>query len=74
MLDFFLSLSFPFSLSISGFPSLGFPALYTVFLLLLLFGSDFFMSRGREIFAWLMAFPLLLAVIPLWFAVQAGRA
>jgi hypothetical protein len=65
-------LSFPFSLSISGFPSLSFPAFCNSFLPLLLFGSGFFMSRGREMLSWLMAIPYYLAIILLWFAVAAG--
>jgi hypothetical protein len=67
-------LSFPFSLSISGFPSLSFPAFCNSFLPLLLFGSGYFMSRGREMLAWLMAIPYYLMVILLLFAVMAGRA
>jgi hypothetical protein len=65
-------LSFPFSLSISGFPSLSFPAFCNSFLPLLLLGSGFFMSRGREMLSWLMAIPYYLAIILLWFAVAAG--
>jgi len=67
-------LSFPFSLSISGFPSISVPAFCNSFLPLLLFGSGFFMSRGREMLAWLIAIPFYLAIILLWFAVQAGGA
>lgn len=67
-------LSFPFSLSISGFPSLSFPAFCNSFLPLLLFGSGFFMSRSREMTAWLLAIPYYLAVILLLFAVMAGGA
>jgi len=67
-------LSFPFSLSISGFPVISIPAFCNSFLPLLLFGSGFFMSRGREMLAWLVAIPFYLAIILLWFAVQAGGA
>jgi len=67
-------LSFPFSLSISGFPALSFPAFCNSFLPLLLFASGFFMYRGREMFAWIVAIPFYLVVILLWFAVQAGNA
>ena len=67
-------LSFPFSLSISGFPGFSFPAFCNSFLPLLLFGSGFFMSRGREMIAWLLAIPFYLAIILLWFAAQAGGA
>jgi len=67
-------LSFPFSLSISGFPLISIPAFCNSFLPLLLFGSGFFMSRGREMLAWLMAIPFYLAVLLLWFAAQAGGA
>jgi len=65
-------LSFPFSLSISGFPSLSFPAFCNSFLPLLLFGSGYFMSRDREMLSWLMAIPYYLIVILLWFATMAG--
>ena len=65
-------LSFPFSLSISGFPSLSFPAFCNSFLPLLLFGSGYFISRGREMLAWLLAIPYYLMVILLWFASMAG--
>jgi hypothetical protein len=64
-------LSFPFSLSISGFPSVSIPAFCNSFLPLLLFGSGYLMFRGREMFAWLLAIPFYLAVILLWFAAQA---
>jgi len=67
-------LSFPFSLSISGFPALSFPAFCNSFLPLLLFASGFFMHRDKEMFAWIMAIPFYLAIILLWFAVQAGNA
>jgi len=66
-------LSFPFSLSISGFPTLSFPAFCNSFLPLLLFASGFFMRHDREMFAWVVAIPFYLAVILLWFAVQAGN-
>jgi hypothetical protein len=65
-------LSFPFSLSIGGFPALSFPAFCNSFLPLLLFASGFLMHRGREMFAWIMAIPFYLVIILLWFAVQAG--
>lgn len=67
-------LSFPFSLSISGFPSLSIPAFCNSFLPLLLFGSGFFMYRDKEMFAWIVAIPFYLAVILLWFAAQASGA
>ena len=67
-------LSFPISLSISGFPSLTFPAFCNSFLPLLLFSSGFFMFRDREMIAWLLAIPYYLAIILLWFAVMAGGA
>jgi hypothetical protein len=51
---------------------LSFPAFCNSFLPLLLFGSGFFMSRGREMLSWLMAIPYYLAIILLWFAVAAG--
>ena len=65
-------LSFPFSLSISGFPSLSFPAFCNSFLPLLLFGSGFFMSRDREMLSWLLAIPYYLTITLLLFAVLAG--
>lgn len=65
-------LSFPFSLALSGFPSVTFPAFCNSFLPLLLFGSGFFMSRGREMLAWITAIPFFLAILLLWFAAQAG--
>jgi len=67
-------LSFPFSLSVSGFPSLSFPAFCNSFLPLLLFASGFFMSRDKEMVAWLLAIPYYLMVILLVFAVAAGGA
>jgi len=66
-------LSFPFSLSISGFPALSFPAFCNSFLPLLLFASGFFMYHDKEMLAWVVAIPFYLAVILLWFAVQAGN-
>jgi hypothetical protein len=65
-------LSFPFSLALSGFPALSFPAFCNSFLPLWLFVSGFFMARGREMLAWLTAIPVYLAILLLWFAVQAG--
>jgi hypothetical protein len=65
-------LSFPFSLALSGFPSVAFPAFCNSFLPLLLFGSGFFMSRGREMLAWIIAIPFFLAILLVWFAAQAG--
>ena len=67
-------LSFPFSFAVSGFPSVSFPAVCNSFLPLLLFASGFFMSRGSEMLAWLLAIPYYLMVILLWFAVAAGGA
>ena len=67
-------LSFPYSLALGGFPSVSFPAFCNSFLPLLLFGSGFFMSRGREMLAWLTAIPFYLAILLLWFAAQASGA
>lgn len=67
-------LAFPFSFSISGFPSVSFPAFCNSFLPLLLFASGFFMSRDGEMIAWLLAIPYYLAIILLWFAVMAGTS
>lgn len=59
-------LSFPFSWFLSGFPIIQSPA----FLLpVLLFGSSYFMFRGREMIAWLLAIPFFLAVLLLLFVV-----
>ncbi len=61
-------LSFPFSWYLSGFPVIRSPA----FLLpLLLFGSGYFMSRGREMLAWLVAIPFFLAILLLFYVVSA---
>ena len=65
-------LAFPFSLSISGFPSVSFPAFCNSFLPLLLFASGYFMSRDREMLAWLLAIPYYMMIILLLFAVAAG--
>lgn len=65
-------LAFPFSLSISGFPSVSFPAFCNSFLPLLLFASGFFMSQDREMLAWLLAIPYYMTIILLLFAVAAG--
>ena len=67
-------LAFPFSLSISGFPTVSFPALCNSFLPLLLFAAGFFMSRGREMLAWILAIPYYLTIILLMFAVAAEGA
>jgi hypothetical protein len=67
-------LSFPFSLSISGFPSISIPAFCNSFLPLLLFGSGFFMYRDKEMVAWIAAVPYYLAVNLLWFSDQVGGA
>ena len=67
-------LSFPFSLSISGFPNLSIPAFCNSFLPLMMFGSGYFMSRDREMIAWLLAIPFYLAIILLWFAAAASGA
>ena len=64
-------LAVPFSWYLSGFPIIRSP----IFLLpLLLFGSGYFMSRGRDMLAWLMAIPFFLSVILLLFALFAGNA
>jgi hypothetical protein len=61
-------LAFPFSWYLSGFPIIRSP----VFLLpLLLFGSGYFMSRGREMLAWLLAIPFFLAILLLFYVVSA---
>ncbi|NTU55057.1 MAG: hypothetical protein HGA79_02290 [Anaerolineales bacterium] len=67
-------LAFPFSLALSGFPSVSFPAFCNSFLPLFLFGSGFFMSRDREMLAWVTAIPFFLAVLLVWFAAQASGA
>jgi hypothetical protein len=59
-------LAFPFAWFLSGFPVIQSPA----FLLpVLLFGSSYFMFRGREMIAWLAAIPFFLAVLLLLFVV-----
>jgi len=61
----------PFSWYLSGFPVIRSP----IFLLpLLVFGSGYFMSRGREMLAWLLAIPFFLSVILLLYALFAGSA
>jgi len=61
----------PFSWYLSGFPVIRSP----VFLLpLLIFGSGYFMSRGREMFAWLLAIPFFLSIILLLIALFSGNA
>jgi len=67
-------LSFPFCLALGGFPSVSFPAFCNSFMPLFLFGSGFFMSRNREMLAWLTAIPFYLAMLLLWFAAQASGA
>ena len=67
-------LAFPFSLAVSGFPSVSFPAFCNSFLPLLLFASGFFMSRDKEMVAWLLAIPYYLVIILLMFAVAAEGA
>ena len=62
-------LALPFSWFLSGFPAIRSPA----FLMpTLLFGSSYFMFRGREMVAWILAIPFFLAVLLLFFAVSAG--
>lgn len=61
----------PFSWYLSGFPIIRSP----IFLLpLLVFGSGYFMSRGREMLAWLLAIPYFLSIILLLFALFSGNA
>ena len=61
----------PFSWYLSGFPIVRSP----IFLLpLLLFGSGYFMYRGREMVAWLLAIPFFLAILLLLFALLSGAA
>jgi hypothetical protein len=61
-------LAFPFSWFLSGFPILQSP----IFLLpLLLFGSSYFMFRGREMIAWLIGIPFFLAILLLLFAIMS---
>ncbi|HSL28643.1 MAG TPA: hypothetical protein VK900_05535 [Anaerolineales bacterium] len=62
-------LAVPFSWFLSGFPVIRSPAfLMPVFLL----GSSYFMFRGREMLAWLLAIPFFLAVLLLIFAISSG--
>jgi hypothetical protein len=64
-------LAVPFSWYLSGFPVIRSP----IFLLpLLVFGSAYFMSRGREMLAWLLGIPFFLAIILLLYALFAGTA
>jgi hypothetical protein len=61
-------LAFPFSWFLSGFPVVQSP----IFLLpLLLLGSSYFMFRGREMVAWLLAIPFFLAILLLLFVLAA---
>ncbi len=61
-------LAFPFSWFLSGFPVIQSPA----FLLpVLLFGSSYFMFRGREMVAWLLGIPFFLAILLLLFAIMS---
>jgi hypothetical protein len=61
-------LAFPFSWFLSGFPIIQSPA----FLLpLFLFGSSYFMFRGREMIAWLLGIPFFLAILLLLFVISA---
>jgi len=62
-------LAFPYSWFLSGFPVIQSPA----FLLpVLLFGSSYFMFRGREMIAWLLAIPFFLVVLLLFFVIVSG--
>ena len=62
-------LAFPYSWFLSGFPVIQSPA----FLLpVLLFGSSYFMFRGREMIAWLLAIPFFLFVLLLFFVIASG--
>lgn len=62
-------LSFPYSWFLSGFPVIRSPA----FLLpVLLLGSSYFMFRGREMIAWLLAIPFFLAILLLFFVILSG--
>lgn len=61
----------PFSWYLSGFPIVRSP----IFLLpLFLFGSGYFMYRGREMVAWLLAIPYFLAILLLLFALLSGTS
>lgn len=62
-------LALPYSWFLSGFPVIRSPA----FLMpALLFGSSYFLFRGREMVAWILAIPFFLAVLLLFFVVSAG--
>ncbi|MCK6585005.1 MAG: hypothetical protein L6Q49_18060 [Anaerolineales bacterium] len=64
-------LAVPFSWYLSGFPVVRSP----IFLLpLFFFGSGYFLSRGRDMFAWLLAIPFFLSIILLFFVLFAGNA
>lgn len=64
-------LALPYSWFLSGFPIIRSPA----FLMpALLFGSSYFMFRGREMVSWLLAIPFFLGVLLLFFVVSAGAA
>ena len=64
-------LAVPFSWYLSGFPVIRSP----IFLLpLLLFGSGYFISRGREMLAWLLGIPFFLSILLLLYALFAGTA
>ena len=59
-------LALPYSWFLGGFPVIRSPA----FLLpTLLFGSSYFMFRGREMVAWLLAIPFFLTVVLLFFVI-----
>jgi len=63
-------MAFPFSWHLSGFPVIRSP----IFLLpLLLFGSGYAMSRGREMISWLIAVPYFLVIILLFLIVLASN-
>lgn len=64
-------LALPFSWFLSGFPAMQFPSLLNIFLPAFLYGSSYFMFRGREMIAWLLSIPFFLAVLLLLFAVGA---
>lgn len=62
-------LALPYSWFLSGFPVIRSPA----FLMpALLFGSSYFLFRGREMVAWILAIPFFLAVLLLFLVVSAG--
>ena len=61
-------LALPFSWALSGFPLIQSP----VFMLpLLLFGSGYFMYRGREMIAWVLLVPYIMTIWLLLNAVSA---